>query len=76
LNRRAWLASLASLSGLPTLSRPEYPDDRQRPLLDRGAIVRGPRDRRRLALVFTGDRYAEGSRVILDALRRHGIKAA
>src|SRR5207302_2163484 len=42
----------------------------------RGAIIRGPRDRKRLALVFTGDRYAEGARAILDALRRRRIRAA
>jgi endoglucanase len=76
LNRRAWLASLASLSGVPTLANSVSPEDRSRPLLDRGAIVRGPRDRRRLALVFTGDRYAEGSEAILAALRRRGIRVS
>src|SRR5438132_186066 len=49
---------------------------RERLSFDRGAIVRGPRDRKRLALVFTGDRYAEGSQAILRALRRRDIKAA
>jgi peptidoglycan/xylan/chitin deacetylase (PgdA/CDA1 family) len=76
LNRRAWLASLASVSGVPTLARSAYAGDRQRPLLDRGAIVRGPRDRKRLALIFTGDRFAEGAKVILAAMRRRGIKVA
>jgi peptidoglycan/xylan/chitin deacetylase (PgdA/CDA1 family) len=49
---------------------------RSRPRLDRGAIVRGPLDRKRLSLVFTGDRYAEGSGVIFDALKARRIRAA
>jgi hypothetical protein len=43
--------------------------------VDRGAVVRGPRDARRLALVFTTDLYAEGAGTILDALRDRRIKA-
>jgi peptidoglycan/xylan/chitin deacetylase (PgdA/CDA1 family) len=44
--------------------------------LDAGAIVRGPRAARRLALVFTGDQYAEGAQTILDALRARRIRAS
>jgi peptidoglycan/xylan/chitin deacetylase (PgdA/CDA1 family) len=76
LNRRACLLSLASFSGFPALAHASRADDRSRPLLDRGAIVRGPRDRKRLALVFTGDRYAEGARRILEVARRDRLRFA
>lgn len=76
LHRRAWLASLAALGAAPARALSRWADERARPQLDRGAIVRGPRDRRRLALVFTGDRYAEGAGPILDALGRRAIRAA
>ena len=46
------------------------------PILDREALVRGPRSDRRLALVFTADLYAEGGASILDALRQRKIKAS
>ena len=41
-----------------------------------GAIVRGPKDRKRLALVFTGHEFAEGGASILDDLARHRAKAS
>lgn len=41
-----------------------------------GAITRGPRDEKRLALVFTGHEYAEGAETILNALARHHAKAS
>jgi endoglucanase len=52
------------------------PPERSRPTIDRGAIVRGPRDEKRLALVFTADLYAEGSATILDTLRDRKIRAS
>jgi peptidoglycan/xylan/chitin deacetylase (PgdA/CDA1 family) len=70
---------MASLAGCPctaVIAHAADIGDRARPQLDRGAIVRGPRDHKRLALVFTGDRYAEGAQPILDALRRRRIRAA
>ena len=76
MNRRTWLVSLASLTGVPALADSVYLIDQSVPLIDRGAIVRGPRDCKRLALVFTGDLYAEGSKAIFDALRRHRVKVA
>jgi peptidoglycan/xylan/chitin deacetylase (PgdA/CDA1 family) len=39
-----------------------------------GAIVRGPRADRRLALVFTGHEFAEGGETILDELASHRSK--
>ena len=52
------------------------PADRTKLTYDQGAVVRGPRDQRRLALVFTGDLYAEGAETILDVLRVRRIKAS
>lgn len=50
-------------------ARPEY-------TYDHGGIIRGPRDGRQLALVFTGGDYGEGTEVILDTLQRHNAKAS
>ncbi len=41
-----------------------------------GAVVRGSRSTRQLALVFTGHEFAEGAGPILEALSRHGAKAS
>ncbi|PWU09231.1 MAG: hypothetical protein C5B50_27910 [Verrucomicrobia bacterium] len=41
-----------------------------------GGIVRGPKDSKRIALVFTGHSYAEGAQTILDELQRHKAKAS
>jgi peptidoglycan/xylan/chitin deacetylase (PgdA/CDA1 family) len=41
-----------------------------------GGIVRGPTDRRELALVFTAHEFGEGAPTILDALERRGIRAS
>jgi endoglucanase len=44
--------------------------------MDRGAIVRGPRENRRLALVFTGHEFGEGGATILDELAKRRLKAS
>lgn len=36
-----------------------------------GAIIRGQKDKRQIALVFTGHEYAEGLEMILDQLEQH-----
>lgn len=43
---------------------------------DHGGIVRGPRDTKRIALIFTGGSFGEGTEHILDELGRRGIKAS
>lgn len=43
---------------------------------DEGALTRGPRDTKRIALVFTGHEFAEGLPTILDELRRVSGRAA
>jgi peptidoglycan/xylan/chitin deacetylase (PgdA/CDA1 family) len=41
-----------------------------------GAIVRGPIDEKRIAMVFTAHEFSEGGTIILDALARHHAKAS
>jgi len=41
-----------------------------------GAILRGPRDRKQIALLFTGHDYGEGGEAILAALTRHQAKGS
>ena len=41
-----------------------------------GAVVRGPKEGRRLALVFTGHEFAEGGTTILDELAKHRARAS
>ena len=41
-----------------------------------GAVVRGSRSTRQLALVFTGHEFAEGAGAILETLALHGAKAS
>ncbi|MBC7350218.1 MAG: PQQ-binding-like beta-propeller repeat protein [Candidatus Aminicenantes bacterium] len=44
--------------------------------LEQGGIIRGPRDRNQLALVFTADYYGEGAEYILSELRQRKLKAS
>lgn len=64
---------------LPASGQPQPPTARA-PSADversEGAIVRGPRNARRLALVFTAHEFAEGAPVILDALARQRARAS
>jgi len=41
-----------------------------------GAIVRGPKNQKRIAFVFTGHEFGEGGDVILDELGRHKSRAS
>ncbi len=43
---------------------------------DHGGITRGDITSKRMALVFTGDEFAEGGTVIADALAKHNVKAS
>lgn len=43
---------------------------------DHGGIIRGPRDEKRLALIFTGGDFGEGTEFILHELARRKIKAS
>jgi peptidoglycan/xylan/chitin deacetylase (PgdA/CDA1 family) len=41
-----------------------------------GGIIRGPADKKEIALEFTADEFVEGGGTILDQLARHRIKAS
>ena len=41
-----------------------------------GAVVRGPKDEKVMSFVFTGGSFGEGMPVILETLKKHGIKGA
>jgi len=43
---------------------------------DHGAIVRGSKDNKRLAIVFTGDEFGDGLSTIARSLERHRVKAS
>lgn len=58
-----------SMTGLYQCDNPSYQ-------YIQGAIVRGDTSIKTLALVFTGDEYADGGKHIADVLRKNGIKAS
>ncbi|HKP69789.1 MAG TPA: glycoside hydrolase family 9 protein [Pyrinomonadaceae bacterium] len=64
---------MALWSGTPKLqvARPVT-----RTTIEHGAITRGDRTRKQLALVFTGDEFAEGSETITNVLAKRGVKAS
>jgi peptidoglycan/xylan/chitin deacetylase (PgdA/CDA1 family) len=45
-------------------------------LLEEGAIIRGDKTARKLALVFTGDEFGDGANTIVRTLKRRGVKAS
>ncbi len=70
------LVSVLCLASGPAL-RPSPAIAEARPCTEvHGGITRGPTDRKQLALVFTGDAFAEGGSAILDALAARRAPAA
>jgi peptidoglycan/xylan/chitin deacetylase (PgdA/CDA1 family) len=45
-------------------------------VFDEGAIIRGNKTVQKLALVFTGDEFADGAETIIRVLKRQGVKAS
>jgi peptidoglycan/xylan/chitin deacetylase (PgdA/CDA1 family) len=45
-------------------------------LFEEGAIIRGDRTAQKLALVFTGDEFADGAETVALTLKRRGVKAS
>jgi len=43
---------------------------------EQGAIIRGDKTRRRLAIVFTGDEFGDGAATITRVLKQHDVKAS
>jgi peptidoglycan/xylan/chitin deacetylase (PgdA/CDA1 family) len=62
---------------MASLSRP-HPAVRTNPRFryDRGAIIRGDVRAKKLALVFTGDEYADGASRIANVLKKQNVKAS
>jgi peptidoglycan/xylan/chitin deacetylase (PgdA/CDA1 family) len=66
------LLILLLLPALPAISQIGSPSH----LLLQGAVVRGDTSKAELALVFTGDEYADGGVHIIHVLKQKGIKAS
>jgi len=66
---RLLAANLVWLLCLPSLAADPF-------TYQEGAIVRGSKSTRQLALVFTGHEFAEGGTAILETLARQGAKAS
>jgi peptidoglycan/xylan/chitin deacetylase (PgdA/CDA1 family) len=64
-----WLVALGAWLAVAGLAPPDREEVG-------GAIVRGPREARRLALVFTGHEFGEGGETILDELAKRKAKAS
>jgi len=45
-------------------------------LVNKGAVIRGNTNKKELALVFTGDEFADGGQIIADVLQKQDIKAS
>jgi endoglucanase len=43
---------------------------------EEGALVRGDLSQKKLALVFTGDEFADGAETIIETLKKHRVKAS
>lgn len=56
--------------------KPAGDDSDSRFLFEQGAIIRGDKTEKKLALVFTGDEYADGADVIWRTLKRQRVKAS
>jgi peptidoglycan/xylan/chitin deacetylase (PgdA/CDA1 family) len=41
-----------------------------------GGIIRGPKDKKQIALEFTADQFSDGGKIILDELAKRGVKAS
>lgn len=66
---RALIVAIACLAACEAIAQPAAPGAAGSSLtVVDGGIRRGPVDRKRMALVFTGHEFAEGAEVILDAL--------
>jgi peptidoglycan/xylan/chitin deacetylase (PgdA/CDA1 family) len=57
-------------------SKPNPLDQEKRLEFRAGGIVRGPKNEKKIALVFTGHTFSEGGETILSELARHGAKAS
>lgn len=70
------LQKAASSPDVVTRSRAKWALTRVQCEMRNGAIVRGPKANRAIALVFTGHEFAEGGETILDELKKHQARAS
>lgn len=74
LNHCRWLASLCAAAACATAVVAQTGRERDsRFVYDRGGITRGDSNTRKLALVFTGDEFADGADTIARTLRAQRI---
>ena len=64
---------LEQTCALPSVTSKET---QSRFLFEEGAIIRGDKTAKLLALVFTGDEFADGAPTIIRVLKRRGVKAS
>ncbi|QDV75811.1 glycoside hydrolase family 9 protein [Botrimarina mediterranea] len=62
--------------GTPDPTSPRRSARQKQLSMSEGGVVRGPRDEKRLAMVFTGGSYGEGAVTILDALENRGLRGS
>lgn len=74
LSATAFLCAFSTISWGQTMTTDQ--DSRSTFTHDRGCVVRGPRDKKVIALEFTGGEYADGGTTILAELKKRGIKAS
>jgi hypothetical protein len=65
-----WAQAAAAGREVPNILSPLRLDVRE------GGIIRGDKETRKIALVFTGHRFAEGGEMILNELAKHQAKGA
>ena len=66
----------AASNALIRISREAALAEKLAPVTREGGVIRGPRDRKAIALVFTGHGYAEGGETILAQLEKHRGKGS
>lgn len=70
MTRLRWLIVLLTLTGSSLAQTSTVVTDKF------GAVIRGDTLRKEIALVFTGDEFAEGGKHILSTLRKHKVKGS
>lgn len=76
MSRILTLVFLLSLPLLANAQSTATSDKGNRHLFEEGAIIRGDKTAKQLALVFTGDQFADGAKTILRVLKQRGVKAS
>jgi peptidoglycan/xylan/chitin deacetylase (PgdA/CDA1 family) len=71
-----WLGTLAVAATTSSAEGKRMGDELSTVTLDRGCIVRGPKDKPRIALEFTGGSFADGGTTILRELQARGVHAS